>query len=166
MVAEEKRRRIAEKPIAIPEPEMKQLNLSYGTVTTEISSQVADGRIFAQFQDDLDQVNELRRQYREKVKAVLIKWAQANNDIAAVHHRAYKLAEKITGQEIQTVRTPQIELDRLREWIWLENDLRNEMPEIMRAALEETNPEAKLPPVRIQNEITPTSRQFQDARQL
>lgn len=128
---------------------------SYTTVRSEIITQISDGRLLQDLQPDLDELNELREKYREKVKELLIKRNLMNKELSSIQGNARRITEQFTGEQMDASSfssiAAQISLTDLRPWLWVESDLQSEMYHIQKAADEEVNGKPREYGIKIEN---------------
>nr|WP_150959621.1 hypothetical protein [Aneurinibacillus sp. XH2] len=140
-VAEAKKSRIdAKLQAAVPHVKPK---FGFITVESEIRNQIGDGRILETFQPDLDEINAIREQYREKVKAVLIRMHEVNKELAAAYRSAARMEGEMTGKSVNVRQAPQLAESDFKPWMWLDSDLATDMAYIRIAV----DPKPVLPPV-------------------
>lgn len=127
MITEEKQRRLLGQ-LGNPNTSPNLNGIDLHRVTSEIRTQIQDGRLLEDLQPDLDELNNLREQYREKLKTVLVKRAQLNKQLAAIQYDTKNLVEKATGksQSFGSGGPVQLGVDELRNWIWVYDDLASE----------------------------------------
>lgn len=142
-VAEAKKSRIEIKQQAVV-PHVKP-TFSFITVESEIRSQIGDGRIFEAFQPDLDELNAIREQYRNKVKSVLVKMHEVNKELDTTYKSAARMEGEMTGKSVDISPTPQLVDSNFKPWMWLDSDLATEMAYIRKAV----DPKPGMPPVQI-----------------
>ncbi|TNJ64542.1 hypothetical protein FE784_19895 [Paenibacillus hemerocallicola] len=144
--------------------------LAFMNVQAEIRRRIADGSLLREeFQPLLDETKEHMQAYMEKLAAVFVKMHQVNKSLAHVQRSTAIAVTRYTGKEAQFgLGGPETlsELD-FREWAWVNyQQYADDLYKIRKAAMEETSPEVKLPPVYSPNEVTPTSSTFQEGNQL
>jgi hypothetical protein len=144
-VAEAKKSRIEAKQQQAVEPQTVKLPVSYITVASEISAQIGDGRILEAF-PELDEINALREQYREKVLAVLTRMNQVNKELSKINYEAAQMDQEATGKAVASIPLSPLTESHFKPWLWVGNDLANEMYTIRKRALEAASPEDVLPP--------------------
>lgn len=145
-VAEAKKSRIEAKQRQAAEPQTVKLTVSYVTVASEIAAQIGDGRILEAF-PELTEINALREQYREKVLTVLTRMNLVNKELSAINNEAAQMEREMTGKDVSARAVTPLTESHFAPWLWVDNDLANEMYSIRKRALEAASPEAVLPPV-------------------
>lgn len=147
-VAEAKKSRIEAKQRQAAEPHTVKPSTNYVTVFSEIHTQIGTGQIFEAFQPELDEINALREQYRKKVQAVLVKMHQVNKELSAISREAAQMERDMTGEDVNVRPLSPLTESHFQPWMWVGNDLPNEMYTLRKIALEAANPEAVLPPAK------------------
>ncbi|MGF9714618.1 hypothetical protein [Paenibacillus naphthalenovorans] len=169
-IAETKLQRLRANLDAVKKPYPDGMAVAFRNVQAEIRRRIADGSLLREeFGPMLDKMKEHMQAYMEKLAAVLVKMHQVNKGLEHIQHSTASAVLRYTGKEERFgLMGPElIKESDFKEWAWVDHyQYNNDLAAIRKAALEETSPEVKLPPVRMLNEITPTGRQFQDARQL
>ncbi|MGG1599516.1 hypothetical protein [Paenibacillus naphthalenovorans] len=144
-VAEAKKSRIEAKQRQAAEPHTVKPSTKYVTVFSEIHTQIGTGQIFEAFQPELDEINELREQYRKKVQAVLVKMHQVNKELSAISREAVQMERDMTGEDVNYIQVSPLTESHLQPWLWVGNDLQNEMAVLRKAALQTAEPNSVAP---------------------
>jgi hypothetical protein len=105
----------------------------------------------------LDELDAQRQAYTAKLADVFVKMQQVNKSLAHVQHTTASAVMRYTGKEERYGLMGPLALSEsdFKEWAWVEHyQYANDLSAIRKAALEETSPEAKLPPVRSTPNVT------------
>jgi len=145
LIAQRKQERLlAQLGESNPTPDLGNIDLS--RVQSEIQQGIRDGSLLQDLQPELDALNDLREQYRQKLGIVLNKMERMNGELRDMQVETIRTVESLTDK-----RQPlgygftRISLSDLRPWIWLEYDLHNETSHIMNEARETVSPTPPLP---------------------
>ncbi|MBJ6361117.1 hypothetical protein ACFOQM_07395 [Paenibacillus sp. GCM10012307] len=144
--------------------------VAFMNVQAEIRRRIADGSLLREeFQPLLDELDAHRQAYTAKLAAVFVKMQQVNQSLAHVQHTTANAVMRFTGKEERYGLMGPLALSEsdFKEWAWVDHyQYTNDLSKIRKSVLEEVSAEVKLPPVSIQNVITPTSENYQSAKQL
>ncbi|NTZ19915.1 hypothetical protein EXW96_20895 [Paenibacillus sp. JMULE4] len=169
-IAEAKLQRLWANLDAVKKPYPDGMAVAFMNVQAEIRRRIADGSLLREeFGPMLDKMKEHMQGYMDTLAAVFVKMHQVNKSLAHIQHSTASAVLRYMGKEERFgLMGPElIKESDFKEWAWVDHyQYNNDLAAIRKAALEETSPEARLTPVYSPNVITPTSKQFQDARQL
>jgi DNA repair exonuclease SbcCD ATPase subunit len=144
--------------------------VAFMNVQAEIRRRIADGSLLREeFQPMVDEMKEHMQAYMANLAAVFAKMHQVNKSLAHIQHSTASAVLRYTGKDERfgIMGPEQVTESDFKEWAWVDHyHYANDLTAIRKAALEETSPEVKLPPVNIPNIITPKSENYQNAKQL
>lgn len=169
-IMETKLQRLQAKLAAEKKPYPDGMAVVFQNVKAEIRRKIQDGSLLnEEFQPLLDGMKEHMQAYMANLGAVFDKMHQVNKRLVHIQYSTSSAVLRYTGKEERygLLGPEQVTESDFKEWAWVDHyQYSNDLASIRKAALEETNPEAKLPPVRMQNVTTPKSENYQNAKQL
>ncbi|EXX84695.1 hypothetical protein BG53_09085 [Paenibacillus darwinianus] len=144
-------------------PATNAAQFSLQAVMGEIRNQIQDGRLLAEMQPSLDELGAIRAQYLDKLAEVLNARARINRELLQIQQDTRSMVESATGQrsDFGVMGHAHIDMDTLRKWVWIYNDLAEDTNRLLREADDAANGKpytasVTVPDARIHKEDRPT----------
>lgn len=156
VIAEEKQRRLqaaklSEEAAGANAP--RDITVAMQNVQGEIRRLIHDGSLVQEeFQPLLDEINEHRQAYMEKLTAVLIKMHEVNKRLAHIQHSTASAVSKYTDKEVsyRGFGPEAVSESDFREWAWIYQYAYDEdLARIRKLAMHTADPSTQLAPAPI-----------------